>query len=180
MGNGRLDPLASDSSRPDGLLSVGRIGRPHGVHGEVFVDLSTDVVERVAAGGELWAGGRWLRIESSRPSGSRFLVRFEGVVGREQAGALTLTELFAAPIDDADQMWVHELIGSQVRDVDGVERGRCVSVIANPAADLLELDSGALVPMTFVVETAAGSITVDPPEGLFELFEDTAGGEEQR
>ena len=180
MGNGRIDPTVSDAARPEGLLSVGRIGRPHGVRGEVFVDLSTDVVERVAAGGELWAGGQWLRIESSRPSGSRFVVRFEGIAGREQAGTLTLTELFAAPIDDDGQMWVHELIGSQVRDIEGVDRGRCVSVIANPAADLLELDSGALVPMTFVVATEAGSITVDPPEGLFELFEGTDGGEEPR
>jgi 16S rRNA processing protein RimM len=46
-----------------------------------------------------------------------------------------------------------------------------VSVIANPASDLLELDNGALVPSVFVVESAAGRIVIDPPDGLFEVFE---------
>jgi 16S rRNA processing protein RimM len=44
-----------------------------------------------------------------------------------------------------------------------------VGVVANPAADLLELDGGALVPVTFVVGHAAGEITIDPPEGLLDL-----------
>jgi hypothetical protein len=43
-----------------------------------------------------------------------------------------------------------------------------VAVIDNPAHALLELDSGALVPVTFVVDNADGVITIDPPEGLFE------------
>ncbi len=180
MDNGREDLPVADATRPDGLLAVGRIGRPHGVRGEVYVDLSTDLVERVEVGAELWGAGRWLRIESSRPSGSRFLVRFEGISGREQAGTLTLTEVFAEPIDDADQMWVHKLIGSEVRESNGRVRGRCVAVIANPAADLLELDSGALVPVTFVVDSGPGSITVEAPEGLFELFDDAGADEEQR
>jgi 16S rRNA processing protein RimM len=49
-----------------------------------------------------------------------------------------------------------------------MERGRVESVQANPAADLLVLDSGALVPMVFVVEVGPGRIVVDPPAGLFE------------
>jgi len=178
--NGRNDPADADAARPDGLLAVGRIGRPHGVRGEVFVDLSTDVVGRVEVGAELWGAGRWLRIESSRPSGSRFVVRFEGISTREQAATLTLSEVFASPIDDAEQMWVHELIGSEVRESNGRVRGRCVAVIANPAADLLELDTGALVPVNFVVDRGPGSITVEPPDGLFELFEDVGADEEQR
>ena len=42
-------------------------------------------------------------------------------------------------------------------------------MIANPASDLLELDSGALVPVTFVVAQTPERVTIDPPEGLFEL-----------
>ena len=53
----------------------------------------------------------------------------------------------------------------------GTERGSCVSVIANPASDLLELDSGALVPAVFVTEVTEGRVVIDPPEGLFEVFE---------
>ena len=41
--------------------------------------------------------------------------------------------------------------------------------MANPAADLLELDSGALVPVVFVVDHAPGRVTIDPPEGLLDL-----------
>ena len=70
---------------------------------------------------------------------------------------------------DPDALWVHELIGRRVVEVDGTEHGTCVSVIANPAADLLELDSGALVPSNFVVSNADGVIVVDTPEGLFDL-----------
>ena len=47
--------------------------------------------------------------------------------------------------------------------------GTCVAVVANPAADLIELDGGALVPVTFVVDHAPGVLTVDPPDGLFDL-----------
>ena len=54
-------------------------------------------------------------------------------------------------------------------EVDGTTRGTCVSVVANPAADLLELDTGALVPVVFVTEHAAGRIVIAPPDGLFDL-----------
>ncbi len=63
---------------------------------------------------------------------------------------------------------MHDLIGSRVVEVGGLDRGACVAVIDNPAHDLLELDSGALVPVTFVVDNVDGVITIDPPEGLFE------------
>ena len=53
-------------------------------------------------------------------------------------------------------------------EVDGTPRGRCVALVANPAADLLELDDGALVPTNFVVSMADGVIVVDVPDGLFE------------
>ena len=77
--------------------------------------------------------------------------------------------LFAEPIDDPDVLWVHQLIGTDVVETDGTGRGRCVAVVDNPASDLLELDSGALVPMTFVTSVDAGVVTIDPPEGLFDL-----------
>ena len=52
---------------------------------------------------------------------------------------------------------------------DGVERGRVVEVEENPASDILVLDSGALVPLTFVVEIEPNErIVIDAPEGLFE------------
>jgi 16S rRNA processing protein RimM len=84
---------------------------------------------------------------------------------------MTGAELLAEPVDDPDALWVHDLIGCRVVEVDGTERGRCVAVVANPASDLLELDSTALVPVTFVVSCVDGVITIDPPAGLFELLD---------
>jgi 16S rRNA processing protein RimM len=79
--------------------------------------------------------------------------------------------LAAEPIEDPNALWVHQLIGAEVIEATGTARGRCVAVIDNPAADLLELESGALVPAAFVVSVAEGVVTIDPPEGLFELGE---------
>ena len=156
------------SEQPPGTLEVGRVGRPHGVRGEVYVDLTTDRDERVAVGSRLHARGAWQEVEASKPSGDRWLVRFAGVVDRTGAERLTGAPLYAEPLHDPDTWWVHELIGSRVVEVDGTDRGTCVAVVDNPAADLLELDSGALVPMTFVVAHDDGTIRIDPPDGLFE------------
>lgn len=154
--------------RPE-LLEIGRIGRPHGVRGELYVDLLTDREERLAVGSRLRARDQELVVKASRPSNDRWLVTFEGFTDRTHAERFTGAVLLAEPIDDPDALWVDELIGTTVVEVDGTERGRCVSVIANPAHDLLELDGGALVPVTFVVSCSGGVTTVDVPEGLFEL-----------
>ncbi|MEZ5247778.1 MAG: hypothetical protein R2713_00735 [Ilumatobacteraceae bacterium] len=66
---------------------------------------------------------------------------------------------------------MHDLIGARVADQTGADRGVCVAVVDNPAHDLLELDTGHLVPVTFVVSVADGQITVDAPDGLFDLLD---------
>ena len=153
----------------DGLLEVGRIGRAHGVRGDVFVHLTTDRLERLAVGSRLLAGDRWLTVTASSRSNDRWRVHFDGIEDRTAAEALAGTVLAAEPIDDPDALWVHQLIGAEVVEVDGTSRGRCVAVLDNPAADLLELESGALVPASFVLSFLDGIVTIDPPAGLFEL-----------
>jgi 16S rRNA processing protein RimM len=156
----------------DALREVGRIGRAHGVHGELYVSLITDRVERIAPGARLLAGSRWLTVlESRQQQQQRWLVRFDGVDDRTSAEKLTNTSLHAEPLDydGDDALWVHELIGSRVVDQQGVERGTCVAVIDNPAHDILELDTGALIPVTFVVSCKGGVATIDPPDGLFDI-----------
>ena len=54
-------------------------------------------------------------------------------------------------------------------EVDGTERGVVTAVEANPASDLLVLDTGHLVPLRFVVARDDGRVTIDPPAGLFDL-----------
>jgi 16S rRNA processing protein RimM len=154
----------------DGLLEVGHIRRAHGLRGEVFVQLISDSDTRVAPGAELIAGDETLVVESSRvASNGRRVVKFAQIADRTTAESYANRLLHGRPIDDPDALWVHELIGRRVVEIDGTEHGECVAVIANPAADLLELDSGALVPSNFVVSNADGVIVVDTPEGLFDL-----------
>jgi 16S rRNA processing protein RimM len=153
---------------------VGRIGRAHGLQGEVAVRFSSNRPERAAPGAVLYVGERELVIATSRPHQERILVRFDGVDDRTAAEALQGLELTAEPLGDEveladDELWVHEVVGAEVHDRSGAVVGRVVAVEANPAHDLLVLDGGALVPMVFVVEQRDGVVVIDPPEGLFDL-----------
>lgn len=158
---------------PPGLLEVGRIGRPHGVKGDTYVTFTSDVALRHEPGSVLFvetpAGTRRLEITSSRPEKDRFVVHFAGVDDRNETERLTNKVLYAEPVADPAAVWVHDLVGSRVVTADGAGVGTCVAVVQNPAHDLLELDSGALVPAPFVVSCADGVTVIDPPEGLFDL-----------
>lgn len=150
-------------------LEVGRIAKSHGLRGEVNVALTTNRAERVAPGSILHDGHADLVVVTSRPHQDRWIVVFEGVGSREAADALRGRTLWADPIEDPDALWVHELIGARVVEADGTERGVIESVQSNPASDLLVLDTGALVPLVFVTGRSGGVVTIDPPEGLFDL-----------
>lgn len=158
------------------LLEVGRVIGAHGLRGEVVVELVTTLPERLESGSVLQGDGQKLVVELARsmPSkrgtvASRWLVRFEGVATRDAAEALRGVVLQAEPVEDAEGLWVHEVIGCTVWDSTGSQVGTVVAVEANPASDLLVLDGGALVPMCFVTEKQAGRLTVDLPPGLLEL-----------
>jgi 16S rRNA processing protein RimM len=146
------------------------VGRAHGVRGDVMLTLTTNHTERAAPGTELFAGDRRLVITASRPHQDRWIVHFDGVDSRDAAEELRGAVLTADRLDtsDAGELWVHELIDAVVRDRTGTELGRVVAVEANPAHDLLVLDGGGLIPVVFVVEHAAGVVTVDPPAGLLD------------
>jgi 16S rRNA processing protein RimM len=159
------------TDRPDGLLEIGYLRKAHGVQGQVNVQLATDRVERLAPGTRWFARDGWLTVVAASPHQDRWLVTFREIRDRLGAQRYTNTPVYAEPLDDPDELWVHELIGMPVVEVDGTVRGTCVAVVENPAADLLELDSGALVPVVFVVERSAEGIVIDPPAGLFELTE---------
>lgn len=154
---------------PDGMLQVGRIGRPYGVRGEVWVDLSTDRTSRLDPDSVLTTTTGELVVVEARPANGRWRVSFAGIDDRNAAERLTGQDLFAEPLEDPDALWVHELVGSLVVEIDGTERGRCTGVLANPAHDLLELDSGYLVPIPFVLSSDDGRTVIDPPAGLFDL-----------
>jgi 16S rRNA processing protein RimM len=151
---------------PD-LLEIGAIAKPHGLKGEVIVSLVTDRTERLDPGNVLHTDRGPLTVVEARPHQHRWRVRFEGFHTREEADVLHGLVLLAEPIDDPDTWFVHDLIGCEVFTTDGASVGRCVAVLDNPAHDMVELDSGALVPMPFVTEVESGvRMVIDPPEGL--------------
>lgn len=144
--------------------------KPHGVRGEVVVDLVTNRPDvRLAPGSVLITDRGPLEVVSARPHQDRWIVVFAGVDGRNGAEALRGTALSAEALDEEGALWVHELIGAEVVDVTGQGHGAVLAVEANPASDLLVLAGDRLVPLTFVVERRTdGAVVVDPPPGLLD------------
>ena len=144
--------------------------KPHGVRGDVIVDLVTNRPEaRVAPGAVLMTKRGPLEVLSSRPHQGRWIVVFAGVDDRNAAEALRGVTLSAEALDEDGALWVHELIGAEVVDIAGQAHGAVVAVEANPASDLMVLDDDRLVPLTFVVERRAdGTVVVDVPPGLLD------------
>lgn len=156
------------------MLEVGRIVRSHGLKGHVVVELWTNLAERMDPGSELSADGRTLVVVSASrlpASGGRerWLVAFDGLTGREEAESLRDVVLWAEPVRLEGTLWIHELVGSELADPDGHPVGVVEAVEANPASDLLLLQDGRVIPLTFVSRQSSGRLIVDGPPGLLDL-----------
>jgi 16S rRNA processing protein RimM len=159
--------VAPDDRVP--LLDVGRVAKPHGLMGEVVVELWSDRADRLDTGSVLATEAGELRVAASRPHQGRYLVFFEGVVDRAGAESLRGLVLRAPPVEVPGTLWVHELVGAEVVSTDGRVLGTVEGVEANPASDLLVLEGGGLVPLRFVTDHQAGvRVTVDVPDGLLD------------
>lgn len=166
-------------------LVVGRIGRAHGIGGEVSVDVRTDSPDlRFAVGATVDTDPPErgpLTVTRARWHSGRLLLAFEEVADRTAAEALRGTLLVAdsstSPSVETDEFWDHQLIGLQAVTTTGEAIGELTEVLHPPGSDLLVLrrpDGGELfVPFvrTIVpdVDLAAGRVVVDPPEGLLDL-----------
>ena len=177
-------------STPD-RLTVGRIGKPQGLRGEVTVEVRTDAPDvRFAVGSVLLtdpADRGPLTVASTRDQNGRLMVAFEGVDDRTQAEQLrnTLLQVDAAdvpPSDDPDEFHDTQLVGLAADLVDGGRLGEVTEVLHLPHGDVLvvrrsdgEADGSAEVLVPFVkaivpdVDLVAGRVVVDPPEGLLDL-----------
>ena len=145
--------------------------KPHGLRGEVVVELYAGRPERARPGTRFTTDRGPLQVVRATPFPGRlpdrWIVSFDQVTGRDDAEALRDLVLLAPPLHDPDALWVHELVGAAVVDRAGRRLGTVEAVVANPASDLLELDNGGLVPLTFVVDRdASGAVVVDVPAGL--------------
>lgn len=172
-------------SDDDDLVAVGRVGKAHGIRGDVFVEPWTDDPDDRFAAGTLLrtgaSGSASLTVASSKDHSGKLVVRFEGVDDRNAAEALRGTVLlFPAserpPIDDPDEFYDTDLVGLEVRTVSGELVGRVSEVLHSPGGSLLAVNAGGrevLVPfrkeMVPVVDLGTGIIEIDPPEGLLDL-----------
>ncbi|MGW1197372.1 ribosome maturation factor RimM [Streptomyces sp. NPDC002536] len=166
-------------------LVVGRIGRAHGIKGEVTVEVRTDEPElRLGPGAVLAtdpAGTGPLTIESGRVHSGRLLLRFAGVGDRTAAEALRNT-LLIAEVDpdetpeDPEEFYDHQLMDLEVVTVDGTVVGRITEISHLPSQDLfiVERPDGGEVMIPFVSEIVteidldAQRAVVDPPRGLLD------------
>ena len=161
-------------------LTVARVGKAHGLRGEVALDLRTDdPEERRAVGGRLEArpaDAGPLTVATVRVHQGRWLVGFEGVRDRTGAEALRGVELVveAEASDEEDAWYPHELAGLRAEGTDGRVLGRLEGLEHLPAHDVLVLrePDGARTLVPFVrqivpvVDVAGGRVVLDPPGGL--------------
>lgn len=153
------------------LLEVARIVKPHGIKGEVVVEMISNRPElRLAPGTVLQSGRGPVEVVTARPHQHRWIVGLAGVADRNAAEALRGLSLEAESVEEDGTLWVHELVGSEVVDTTGTVHGTVQAVEAHPASDYLVLDGDRLVPLVFVVSTDARErrVVVDPPPGLLD------------
>jgi 16S rRNA processing protein RimM len=167
---------------------VGRIGKPHGIRGDVTVDVRTDEPERrFAAGSVLRAEPprgsastlRSLTVASARWHSSTLLVTFEEVSGRDAAEAARGILLHASigadeSPEDPDEFYDHQLVGLAAYDVSGAALGEVTGLVHGGAQDLLAVRTpdgrDTLVPFVKAlvpeVDVAGGRVVIADRPGL--------------
>lgn len=168
-------------------IVVGRVGKPHGLRGEVSVEPRTDEPDRrFADGAQLQtqhprpgaSGPATLTVAGSRWHSGRLLVRFEEIADRNAAEQARGT-LLTIPLDpeetpeDPEEFYDHQLLGLRVVTTDGSEVGTLKEVVHGTAQDLLVItaaDREVLVPFVTElvpeVDVPGGRIVVDDRPGL--------------
>ncbi len=175
------------------MLVVGRIGKPHGIRGEVTVEVRTDepetrfapgsVLRNMPAHPDAYRVPGELTVEAARwHQGRVLLVAFEGVLDRNVAEALRGTLVGVdladvAPPADPEEFHDQQLVGLAVVTPAGERLGEVAGIDHAPAADLLVLRRSGrrdvLIPFVRAivpeVDLAGGRVVVDPPGGLLDL-----------
>jgi 16S rRNA processing protein RimM len=172
-------------------LQVARIGKPHGIRGEVTVQVLTDApADRFVPGTEFVvepASAGPLTVESARWNKDILLLAFEGIETRNQAETLRGAKLFIETeeleADDDEGWYEHELVGLEAR-VGSQVVGKIAALHTMPVQDLLVVEDadGKEILIPFVeqivpeVNVAEGFVLLTPPDGLFDINSDDAAG----
>jgi 16S rRNA processing protein RimM len=138
-------------------ISVGRVGRPHGLDGSFVVERASEDPERFAVGRTVYVAGEPAEIVASKRAGGRPVVRLDRSVER---GAVIEVLREDLPQPDEGSYYVTDLIGLEVVEEGDRTLGRVADVNHGPANDVLELDDGTLLPFA---ETCV--LDVDPEAG---------------
>jgi 16S rRNA processing protein RimM len=149
---------------PAETVLVGRVGRPHGLDGAFVVEDASDDPERFQVGKTVLLGGEPAVVEERKQAGGRLVVRLDRPAQRGTPLEIRRSEL--PPPDGEDEYYVFELVGLEVVERGGRILGRVREVASAPANDVLELDSGHVLPMVedcvLEVDLAARRIIVGP------------------
>ena len=159
-------------------VEVGRIGKPFGIRGEVYVHPEPDLGDVITTGAQLIVDdGIALTVRKSFWHGPRFIVAFEGYTDRNLAETLRGKTVFVAREEvslDEDAMWVSDMVGTQVILPSGELVGEVNGVRDGTAHDwilLTTLDGKErLIPhVAAIIDVSQTPFVIDPPEGLLEL-----------
>lgn len=173
--------VPDESSVPDGQVVVGRVGKPFGVNGDVYVFADPDLSESfapLAIYGVVGDSGS-LTVDRSRLHAAKLVVGFVGVDDRQAAetlrGAVLLRSRTEVTLDD-ESVWIEELIGRTVVDPEGDTVGSVATVIDGHAHDYLNITrldgSQVSIPMVSdLLDWRADPIVVQPIPGLLNLDE---------
>ena len=136
-----LESTGSPSGEPV-FLTIGQLGKPHGVRGEVTMNVYTGFPERLETGAMIFVGldHRPMNILRARPSGAKMLLTFDGIQTREQAAELRNQLVFVhaeeVPPLPEGEYYYHQLLGLRVEAEDGQDLGRLEEILATGANDV--------------------------------------------
>lgn len=143
------------------MVMIGRVGRPHGLDGSVVVERPSENEELFAPGATLYAGGAEVTVADRKRSGGRLVVRFDPPVERGVELAIPRSSL---PEPEEGSYYTFQLAGLEVLEEGGRRLGSVQEVLPGVANDVLQLDSGLLLPMhescVREIDLGAGTITI--------------------
>ncbi len=174
-------PTGSPPTGEPAFLVVGKLRHPHGLKGEILMEVITDFPERLQAGVQVYAGEppRPLHIRSRRKHGQGLLLGFEGYDSPETVGELRNALVFVSTADrpplPPGEYYHHQLIGLRVISEDGQELGRLVEIMTTPANDVYvvrgagpDLLLPAIEPVVRAIDLERGEMQVHLLPGLQE------------
>jgi 16S rRNA processing protein RimM len=126
------------------LVRIGQVGKPHGLDGSFFVEQASEDPERFTRDSTLHVDGEPAKVVASKRSRGRPVIRLDREAPRGAELAVPREEL---PPPGEDEYYEFQLVGLTVEEEGGRPLGRVSAVLPGPANDVLELDSGLLLPL---------------------------------